>query len=69
LIKTIDGMLVRNGNLVRSGIARKSTILRALHKVPDDALDEYMVIWYENHRPARQSAREFMATCLKVWRE
>ena len=60
MIKSIDGMIARNGMLVRRGIARKSTLLKAIRKIPDAKLDEYMVIYTDGGQPVRQSAREFL---------
>jgi hypothetical protein len=58
VISSIDSLIARHGNVVRSGIARPATIARYLAEVDD--VEGYRVTYWRDGMPQRMTAEEFL---------
>ena len=58
MINRLGGLITRNGNIVRSGMARPATIARYLAAVDDVAA--YHVTYWRHGRPHRVTAEGFL---------
>jgi hypothetical protein len=59
MIRSLDALIDRNGNVVRSGIARPETVARYLTQVTN--LADYQVVYWLDQRPHRVSGDGFLA--------
>ena len=59
MIHSIDALICRNGNVVRSGIARPETVARYLAQVGN--LADYQVVYWLRSRPHWVTGDGFLA--------
>jgi hypothetical protein len=59
MIRSLDALITRNGNVVRHSIARAETVVRYLHRVQH--LAEYQVAYWQSPAPHRVTAEGFLA--------
>lgn len=59
MIRSIDALISRNGNVVRSRITRPETVARYLGRVGN--LADYQVVYWLKSRPRRVTGEGFLA--------